>query len=478
MSKKPGSAADRLIHTALRPLRFLTVRMSLAIRVAVLTTVAVGATLTLISATIYLTVRSEFESSLDDSMIRRAQAGVDADLGTLFEGGAGPDALALSDIKVSVLRSGKSLQLLTGSTAETAFPIEFIGLPEREVSLGVTTRSIRSAYLDDTLYRIVAVRSAPGEALVMAQSMEGIGKALDRLQVLLLLTTAFGVALAGLSGWAVATNGLRPVRRLTAATERVARTNELTPIEVKGSDELARLTTSFNAMLTALDVSQAQQRQLVADAGHELRTPLTSLRTNIDLMDQATQNGRRSLTDEQRAEIMDDVRAQVQELTTLVGDLVELARDEPVRRAPEPLDLADIAQAALDRVRRRALNVEFHSDLESWLVVGESQLLERAVTNLLDNAAKWSPANGVVTLSLANGVLKVTDEGPGIAAEHLPHIFDRFYRATESRTMPGSGLGLAIVKRAAERHGGSAKVRSTVGAGSTFEIHIPGAPTI
>src|SRR5690606_32075292 len=97
---------------------------------------------------------------------------------------------------------------------------------------------------------------------------------------------------------------------------------------------------------------------------------------------------------------------------TLVGDLVELARDEPVRRAPEPLDLADIAQAALDRVRRRALNVEFHSDLESWLVVGESQLLERAVTNLLDNAAKWSPANGVVTLSLANGVLKVTDEGP------------------------------------------------------------------
>ena len=463
---------DRVIHFVLRPLRFFTSRMSLALRVAVLTTIAVGATLTLISAALYLTVRSEFESSLDDSMFRRAQAGVDADLGRLFEGGAGPDALALTDIKVSVLRSGSSLQLLTGSSPETAFPIEFIGLHEREVSLGITSRSVRSAYLNDTLYRIVAVRSGPGEALVMAQSMEGIGKALDRLQVILLLTSAGGVALAGLSGWAVAANGLRPVRRLTAATERVARTNELKPIAVKGSDELARLTTSFNAMLSALDVSQAQQRQLVADAGHELRTPLTSLRTNIELMGQASGDGR-SLTDAQRAEIMQDVRAQIEELTTLVGDLVELARDEPVRRAPEPLDLADITTAALDRVRRRAPDVQFDVDLSSWLVVGESQLLERAITNLLDNAAKWSPAGGTVDVRLSRGVLTVVDAGPGIAADDLPHIFDRFYRAPESRTMPGSGLGLSIVKRAAERHGGTAGVQSALGHGSIFSLTFP-----
>src|SRR5690606_18171431 len=202
-------------------------------------------------------------------------------------------------------------------------------------------------------------------------SMESIEKALNRLQVILLLTSAVGVALAGLSGWAVATNGLRPVRRLTAATERVARTNELRPIKVRGSDELARLTTSFNAMLTALDASQSQQRQLVADAGHELRTPLTSLRTNIELMGQATQGGP-GLTDDERNEIMHDVRAQLEELTTLVGDLVELARDEPVRRGPEPLDLADIVEAALDRVRRRAPAVRFEATVESWMVLGEA----------------------------------------------------------------------------------------------------------
>lgn len=467
----PVSVADSL----LRPVRFLTSRMSLALRVAVLTTAAVAATLALISATIYLTVRSQFESSLDDSMIRRAQAGVEANLGSAFAGGTGPDALALSDIKVSVLRAGQPLQLLTGSRPETSFPVQFIGYPEREVSLGVAARSIRTARWNGTPYRIVAVQSAPGEALVMAQSMESIERALNRLQVILLLTSAVGVALAGLAGWAVATNGLRPVRRLTAATERVARTNRLTPIAVRGTDELARLTISFNAMLTALDASQAQQRQLVADAGHELRTPLTSLRTNIELMGQVTRDGR-ALSPEQRAEIMTDVRAQLQELTTLVGDLVELARDEPVGRAPEPLDLADVTEGALDRVRRRAPGVTFDADVSSWMVVGESQLLERAVTNLLDNAAKWSPEHGTVRLRLADGVLTVTDEGPGIGADDLPYIFDRFYRATESRTLPGSGLGLSIVKRAADRHGGSAEVESTLGHGSTFTLRIPGSP--
>lgn len=457
----------------LKPVRFFTSRMSLAMRVAVLTTAAVAVTLALICATIYITVRSEFESSLDDSMLRRAQAGVEANLGGLFEAGNDPQALALTDIKVSVLRSGESLTLLTGESASSTFPYQFIGIDEREVSIGIEPVSFRTAHWGGQPYRVVAVQSAPGEALVMAQSMESIEKALDRLRLILLLTSAAGIALAGMSGWAVATNGLRPVRRLTAATERVARTNELTPIKVSGTDELARLTTSFNSMLTALEESQTQQRQLVADAGHELRTPLTSLRTNIELMGQATQNGR-SLSEVQRAEIMFDVRSQVEELTTLVGDLVELARDEPVARTPEPLDLADIVEGALGRVRLRAQEVQFDVSIEPWMVVGELQLLERAVTNLLDNAVKWSPADGAVTVSLKRGTLTVSDEGPGIAADDLPYIFDRFYRATESRTMPGSGLGLSIVQRAADRHGGSATVTSVVGKGSTFRLFIPG----
>src|SRR5664279_244819 len=348
----------------LRVLRFFSSRMTLAIRVAVLTTLAVAATLTLVSATIYVTVRSEFQSSLDDSMVRRAQAGVTADLGSLFAGGADPGALALTDIKVLVLRSGRGV--LLGTPTSSNFPIQFIGLPEREVSLGQTSKSVRTAMLGDTPFRVVAVRSGPGEALVLAQSMESIDNALKRLQIILLLTSAAGVALAGVAGWAVATNGLRPVRRLTAATERVARTSDLTPITVTGTDELARLTNSFNAMLTALDASQTRERQLIADAGHELRTPLTSLRTNIELMGQATARGADSLSDTERSEIMSDVRAQLEELTTLVGDLVELARDEPVRRDPEPLDLADVVALAVSRVRLRASGVEFRAHTEPW----------------------------------------------------------------------------------------------------------------
>lgn len=455
----------------LRVLRFFSSRMTLAIRVAVLTTLAVAATLTLVSATIYVTVRSEFQSSLDDSMVRRAQAGVTADLGSLFAGGADPGALALTDIKVLVLRSGRGV--LLGTPTSSNFPIQFIGLPEREVSLGQTSKSVRTAMLGDTPFRVVAVRSGPGEALVLAQSMESIDNALKRLQIILLLTSAAGVALAGVAGWAVATNGLRPVRRLTAATERVARTSDLTPITVTGTDELARLTNSFNAMLTALDASQTRERQLIADAGHELRTPLTSLRTNIELMGQATARGADSLSDTERSEIMSDVRAQLEELTTLVGDLVELARDEPVRRDPEPLDLADVVALAVSRVRLRASGVEFRAHTEPWMVVGEAQLLERAVTNLLDNAAKWSPAGGTVEVSMSDGAVTVTDEGPGIEPADLPHIFDRFYRSQEARTLPGSGLGLSIVKRAAERHGGTAEVTSTVGEGTTFTLTIP-----
>ncbi len=461
---------------SLRVLRFFTSRMTLALRVAVLTTAAVAATLTLVSATIYVTVRSEFQSSLDDSMVRRAQAGVTADLGSLFAGGADPGALALTDIKVIVLRSGRGV--LLGTPAVSNFPIQFIGLPEREVSLGQTSQSVRTASLKGTPYRVVAVRSGPGEALVMAQSMESIDMALKRLQIILLLTSAIGVALAGLAGWAVAANGLRPVRRLTAATERVARTADLRPITVTGTDELARLTTSFNAMLTAMDASQTRERQLIADAGHELRTPLTSLRTNIELMGQATGQGGRSLTEDERAEIMGDVRSQVEELTTLVGDLVELARDEPVRRDPEPLDLADVVSLAVSRVRLRALEVDFVARTEPWMVVGEAQLLERAVTNLLDNAAKWSPPGGTVHVTLSEGTVTVVDEGPGIEPADLPHIFDRFYRSQEARTLPGSGLGLSIVQRAAERHGGTAEASSTLGQGTTFTLTLPPAADI
>ncbi len=457
-----------VLHRGLQP---FTQRMTLALRVAVLTTMAVAATLGVVSAIVFVVVRAEFESSLDESMLRRAHAAVDADLAEPQNfPRLDPRLSQIADVQIFKVNGGELFSPTAEVNEQTS---RFKSFHEVEVSIGEESQSMRTVRIEGTPYRVVAVQAGSGTALVMTQSMESIDYALKRLKLILLLCSAAGVALAGVAGWAVAANGLRPVRRLTAATERVARTSELTPIEVTGHDELARLTTSFNAMLQALDASQSRQRQLVADAGHELRTPLTSLRTNIELIGQAADNADRSLTEDQRHEIMGDVRAQLEELTTLVGDLVELARDEPMTRDPEPLDFADVVTQAIDRVRLRAHSVTFDVELDPWMVFGEPQLLERGVTNLLDNAAKWSPPDGTVHVRLAEGALTVTDEGPGIDPADLPHIFDRFYRSTEARTLPGSGLGLSIVKRAAERHGGTVDVESPPGGGTTFTLVLP-----
>lgn len=465
-----GALSSSVIDAAHRRIQPMTARASLAVRVALLTTGAVAVVLAFASVVIYFSVRTQLEASLDESLVKRADAAVAA--------GYSPSSMSQSDVDLLSVFGIRFINVEGGRifTAQTAKNVPF-DQTEIDVSLGYAESSQRTARIGKMPYRIVAVRAGEGQALVLAQSMESTQRSLERLKIVLLLTSAAGILVAGVAGWVVATNGLRPVRRLTAATERVARTTALEPIEVTGSehDELARLTSSFNQMLRALDASQQRQRQLVADAGHELRTPLTSLRTNIELLGQATESAERSLSLEQRREIMDDVRSQLHELTTLVGDLVELARDEPLHRAPEPLDLADVVEQALDRVRPRAGGVDFDVDLRRWDVVGEEHVLERAVTNLLDNAVKWSPAGGTVTVRLVDGVLTVKDEGPGIAAEDLPLVFDRFYRSHEARTMPGSGLGLSIVRQAAERHGGSVEASVPDEGGTLLTLTLPAA---
>jgi two-component system sensor histidine kinase MprB len=209
----------------------------------------------------------------------------------------------------------------------------------------------------------------------------------------------------------------------------------------------------------------------VADAGHELRTPLTSLRTNIDLLTQAGD----SLPDQARGELLTDVRAQLEELSTLVGDLVELARDEPTPAVIGTVELHEVLDHAVARVRRRAPSLSFVVEADPWYVEGDATGLERALTNLLDNAAKWSPPAGTVTVSLHGGVVTVDDEGSGIAEPDLPHIFERFYRSTESRSLPGSGLGLSIVAQVAERHAGTIEAGRSPSGGTRMTLKVPGA---
>ena len=242
--------------------------------------------------------------------------------------------------------------------------------------------------------------------------------------------------------------GLRPVQRLTWATERVAATGDLRPIPVEGSDELARLTRSFNGMLDALAASREQQRRLVADAGHELRTPLTSMRTNLELLAAAERPGAPTLPEGDRAEILDDVSAQVTELSTLVGDLVELARDDPPLVVHEPVELTEVVERALERARRRAGDVEFVATLVPWTLVGDATALERAVLNLLDNAAKWSPPGATVRVQMRPlddwwVLLEVADAGPGHRragpAAGLRPLLPRATAAHHARLGPGPG---------------------------------------
>jgi two-component system sensor histidine kinase MprB len=324
-------------------------------------------------------------------------------------------------------------------------------------------------------YRVASVPTAfPGVVVQIGYPLTAVDNTLAFLRLMLLLVAVGGVAVATGLGWAVGRASMRPVEELTLAAEHVAATQDLSAtIDDEGNDELARLARSFNAMLAALAVSRRQQTQLVSDAGHELRTPLTSLRTNIEVLMRT-----KDLPSSDRDDLLADVDAQLKELTTLVGDLVDMAReDERPDAEPEPVPFNEIVERAVERAHRRAQSLHFDVSLQPGEVRAQPALLERAVMNVLDNAAKWSPPGGRVGVTLeANSAwhLTVTDQGPGIAPDDLPHIFERFYRAESARSMPGSGLGLAIVRNVVTSHGGSIDITSSAtGGGTRVDIVLP-----
>jgi two-component system sensor histidine kinase MprB len=229
-------------------------------------------------------------------------------------------------------------------------------------------------------------------------------------------------------------------------------------------------------MLAALNRSRERQRQLVSDAGHELRTPLTSLRANVDLLIQTRNRPEEVLPRGSYDQLLADIKAQLIELTTLVGDLVELAREDETPRLHTPVWLDDVVRHAVERVQRRAPAVAFSVRLDPWVLMGSETELSRAVTNLLDNAVKFSPPGGTVWVVLHGGELVVADEGPGIAPDDLPQVFERFYRSAAARAVNGSGLGLAIVRNAAEHHGGQVQAGNRPEGGARLRLRLPGAP--
>ena len=449
--------------------------VSLRARIGVLAAVAAAGAVILVSVVAFFIVRQNILASLDANLLQRATAAAQSELVDPQQLASTPTgALGAGDIRLALLYENGLAQSARG--AVTAPPL---GDEELAVARGEVASSVRTASDGRVQYRVVAVDAGEGRALVIGQRLDATRAVLTRLGIALPAIGGVGVALAALAGAAVARTGLRPVQELTEATERVAATGELRPMRVDGSDELARLTASFNDMLGALAASQEQQRRLVADAGHELRTTLTSMRTNLELLAAAARPGAPPLPESDRDEILDDLQAQISELSTLVGDLVELAREDAPQVVHEPVELTDVVSRALERARRRAGDVEFTATLLPWTLIGDATALERAVLNLLDNAAKWSPPGGTVRVQMRpidqwSVLLEVADAGPGIAEQDLPRVFDRFYRAPGARTMPGSGLGLSIVRQVAVRHGGAVWAGRAPEGGALLALRLPG----
>ena len=354
-----------------------------------------------------------------------------------------------------------------GQGGGTALPVDErdIAVANGERDEALTDRDVAGDHL-----RVLTLPVEAGEAVQVARPLGEVDSVMRSLTAIFATFTLIGIALATGLGAAVTRAALAPVRRFTERTESVAEAHDPSQRLPEGGqdDELGRLARTFNATLDQLEQSVTAQRQLVADASHELRTPLASLRTNVELL----QSGR-EIPEADRRELMDDVREEIDELTRLVADVVELARRGESQADFDDVALDELTRVAVDRARRRAPTTNFAAELAPVVVRGAADRLDRAITNLLDNAAKWGGDATVEVRLTAGGELTVRDRGPGFKPDDLPHVFDRFYRAREARGMRGSGLGLAIVRQTAESHGGSVAAENAPGGGALMQLSLP-----
>jgi two-component system sensor histidine kinase MprB len=445
--------------------------MSFHLRVTLLAAGAVAIAVVGAAVLMYFVVQTQLVSQFNGTLVDAAN-GVrnprEGGPGGRFPGGPQGIVSGRSDVAAQIVNS------TTGTVSRAdAQPLLALVTPDAiAVASGTTAAYFFDTTIEGSHLRVyVAPMSQRGSAVEVWGPLDPIESALAETRVRLGLVALGGVLLAAALGTLVARAALSPVGRLTGVVEEVARTRDLSRrVAASGQDELSRLAASFNAMLGALEVSLRQQRQLVADASHELRTPLTSLRTNLELL----ARGHPSDETERRA-LLTELVAQMERLSTLVADLIDLARDEEAALPVEDVRLDEVVEDALAGVRGRYPNVSFTLSSRPTSIQGVRSRVSRAVTNLLDNAGKWSPAGGIVEVSVEAGEVSVRDHGPGVSPEDAPHVFDRFWRAASARGLPGSGLGLSIVKDVAEKHGGSVTFEPAPGGGARFRLRLAAA---
>ena len=444
--------------------------MSFRARLTLAAAAAVAIAIALASGLVYVLVRDQLRGQVESTLEDRATFLTSGPLSIR----RGPNGSRVLDTPYRRLEQGDVFIQAVDANGSVATP------DPQQVAFPVTDEIKRAAaeggdpfftdaVIEDTHVLQLVVPVGDGYALQLIRPLEEVDRLLDRIGLVLILVSLVGIAAAAAFGALVARTALRPVEQLTREAEVVAETRDLSHrIGLEGNDELARLGASFDTMLAALDESQRQQRQLVADASHELGTPLTSIRTNVEVL------ARRSdLAPEAREALLGDLVGQLGEMSGLVTGLVELASEAPTELEVGDDQLDELDEDAVARAARLAPQITFTTELEPTVVRGVPGRLERAIANVLDNAVKWSRPGATVEVAVEHGAVTVRDHGPGIAEEDVPHIFDRFYRSAQARAMPGSGLGLAIVKRVVDEHGGTATVSRADGGGTIVRLGFP-----
>jgi two-component system sensor histidine kinase MprB len=448
--------------------------MTFRLRLAIASAVAVAATVAIASGIVYIVMRDHLRATVDQQLQQEVAQINQGQLHHAFEEPnfslpqQGPSVTALY---MQLVRDDGLHRLATGEKDPVPVTAHARAVAARNhppfyanADVGGVASRIYTVYVGQTI-------DGHGVALQVVRPTTDIERTLGRLRLILLLIVGGGVAAGAAAGALVSRAALVPVRRLTGAAERIARTGDPSErvADAGGRDELARLGTAFNTMLAALEDSLETQRRFVADASHELRTPLTSLQTNIEVLKQQER-----LAPGQRSKLFADLEREAHEMRDLITALLELARgDASQERVPVQLD--EIVESAVERARARFPNVRFESTVQPTTVEGVPERLERAVWNLLENAGKWTTPGSTVEVGVERGEVRVRDHGPGIAAEDRERVFDRFYRAAAARSLPGSGLGLAIVRDVAEAHGGTVTAEDAPGGGALLRLRLNGA---
>lgn len=443
--------------------------MTLRHRLALAAGLAVAIAIALAALASYLAVREKLYSEIDASLRSRAAPAVDRArfqlLGSDQGIGRPPRPGELDAFTQFVSSAGETLRPADHGLALA------VDRRTRDVAAGRQATFYSEQRVAGVRFRVRTARVGDGAAAQIALPLTQTDSVLGGLRNILVIVTGGGVLLGAALGWLISRRALRPVIAFTERTEAIAGAPDTSlRLGGEGTDELGRLARSFNTTLDALERSADAQRQLVADASHELRTPVASIRTNIEVLQRGD-----ALAAADRAELLQDLVDQADELTNLVGDVVDISRRGESLAEPQDVRLDEVVESVLRRIRRLAPKATFAEALEPWVVRGDPERLGRLVANLLDNAVKWSPPGTAIHVRLHEGELSVRDHGPGIGEPDLPFVFDRFYRSSSARSLPGSGLGLAIVRQVADAHGATATAQNDPGGGARLSVRFPAA---